>query len=234
MNYMKWLVVLLVFMILLVSSGGCGRSDGGAITNNGNNIALPKPAYDSDTSVERALLERRSVRSYRDAALTLEQLGQLLWAAQGITDASGKRTAPSAMALYPLEVYAVVGNVKGVSPGVYKYRPQSHELVKTLDGDRRKALSQAATGQASVSQGAIDIVITAVYERTTRQFGERGIRFVHLEAGHAAQNICLQAVSLKLGTVTVGAFNDDDVRKALELSGDETPLYILPVGKTGD
>jgi SagB-type dehydrogenase family enzyme len=184
--------------------------------------------------VEKALLERRSVRSYRDVALTLGQLGQLLWSAQGITDPSGKRTAPSAMALYPLEVYAVVGNVKGVLPAVYKYRPQSHELIKTLDGDRRKALSQAATGQASVSQGAIDIVITAVYERTTRQFGERGIRFAQLEAGHAAQNICLQAVALKLGTVTVGAFNDDEVKTALELSGDETPLYIMPVGKTGD
>jgi SagB-type dehydrogenase family enzyme len=234
MNCIKWLVVLPALMVLLIFSGGCGRGDGGAITKDGNNIALPKPASDSDTSVERALLERRSVRSYREAALTLEQLGQLLWAAQGITDSSGKRTAPSAMALYPLEVYAVVGNVKGVSPGVYKYRPQSHELVKTLDGDQRKALSQAATGQMSVSQGAIDIVITAVYERTTRQFGERGIRFVHMEAGHAAQNICLQAVALKLGTVTVGAFNDDDVKKVLELSGDETPLYIMPVGKTGD
>ena len=234
MNYIKWLVVLPALMVLLIFSGGCGRGDGDSNITDGSNIALPKPASDSDTSVERALLERRSVRSFREAALTLEQLGQLLWSAQGITDSSGKRTAPSAMALYPLEVYAVVGNVKGVSPGVYKYRPQSHELVKTLDGDQRKALSQAATGQMSVRQGAIDIVITAVYERTTRQFGERGIRFVHMEAGHAAQNICLQAVALKLGTVTVGAFNDDDVKKVLELSGDETPLYIMPVGKTGD
>ena len=234
MNYIKWLVVLLVFMILLVFSGGCGRSDGSAITNNGTSIALPEPRHDSDTSVEGALLERRSVRSFREAALTLEQLGQLLWSAQGITDSSGKRTAPSAMALYPLEVYAVVGNVKGVSPGVYKYRPQSHELVKTLDGDQRKALSPAATGQMSVSQGAIDIVITAVYERTTRQFGERGIRFVHMEAGHAAQNIYLQAVALKLGTVTIGAFDDDSVKKVLGLSANEEPLYIMPVGKTGD
>jgi len=234
MNYVKWLVLLPALMVPLIFSGGCGRGDSASINENGTNIALPKPATDSDTSVEKALLERRSVRSYRDAALTVEQLGQLLWSAQGITDPSGKRTAPSAMALYPLEVYAVVGNVKGVSPAVYKYRPQSHELIKTLDGDLRKALSQAAMGQASVSQGAIDIVITAVYEKMTRQFGERGIRFAQLEAGHAAQNICLQAVALKLGTVTVGSFIDDDVKKALEIPGDETPLYIMPVGKTGD
>ena len=165
--------------------------------------------------------------------MTLKQLGQLLWAAQGITDPSGKRTAPSAGATYPLKIYVVVGNVEGVPPGIYKYQPKPHALVKVLDGDQRGALSKAAGGQKDVSQGAMDIVITAVYERVTGHFGERGIRYVQLEAGHAAQNVCLQVAALKLGTVTIGGFGDDDVKKVLG-ADDEEPLYIMPVGRTSD
>lgn len=232
MSCKGWLVMLPVLMMSLNFSGGCGTGGSGSSVSDGINIVLPEPMHDSDTSVEEALLARRSIRDYSEEALTLKQVGQLLWSAQGITSPGGKRTAPSAGALYALEVYAVIGNVEGVTPGVYKYRPDLHELVKVLDGDQRKALSQAALGQSSVSQGAIDIVITAVYERITRKYGERGIRFVHLEAGHAAQNICLQAVTLKLGTVTVGAFDDDGVKQVLRLPDDEVPMYIMPVGKT--
>jgi SagB-type dehydrogenase family enzyme len=227
-----WLVMLPVIMMSFGLPGGCGTGDSASPAGDSTSITLPEPRYDSDTSVEKALLERRSIRDYSQEALTLKQVGQLLWAAQGVTDSDGKRTAPSAGALYPLEVYAVVGSVEGVPPGVYRYRPETHTMVKVLDGDGRDALSRAALNQGSVSQGAIDIVIAAVYERTTGKYGERGIRYVYLEAGHAAQNIYLQAVALELGTVTIGAFDDDGVKKVLSLSDNEEPLYIMPVGRT--
>ena len=136
-------------------------------------------------------MARRSIRNYKEGGLTLEELSQLLWAAQGITDPSGKRTAPSSGALYPIEVYVVVGDVAGIDAGVYKYRPKSHELVKVLDGDRRKDLTRAALNQQYITQAAVDIVITVVYERVTQKYGERGIMYTHLEVGHAAQNVYL-------------------------------------------
>jgi SagB-type dehydrogenase family enzyme len=229
-----WFIMLPVLMVTLSILGGCGEGESVSPAGDGAVIALPEPALDSGTSVEAALLERRSIREYRQAPLTLAQLGQLLWAAQGITASDGKRTAPSAGALYPLEVYAVIGNVDGLAPGVYRYRPDAHAIVKVLDGDSRRDLARVALNQTWVSEGAIDIVITAVYERTTGKYGERGIRYVHMEAGHASENIYLQAVALGLGMVTIGAFDDDDVKKVLSLPDNEAPLYIMPVGLTAD
>jgi len=194
-------------------------------------VKLPEVRYDSEVSIEETLLKRRSVRDYAGEPLTLQEVSQLLWAAQGITDPRGFRTAPSAGALYPLEVYVVVGNVQNLTQGVYRYEPDKHELVKIVDGDRRVELAEAALGQAWVEKGAINIVLAAVYERTTGKYGDRGIRYVHIEAGHAAQNLYLQATALGLGTVTVGAFNDDQVKENLNLPGDEQPLYIMPVGR---
>lgn len=177
------------------------------------------------------MLKRRSVREYADGSLTLQEVSQLLWAAQGITDPQGLRTAPSAGALYPLEVYLVTGDVDGLAPGVYKYKPDGHEILRVLDDDREVSLASAASGQASVREAAINIVITAVYERTTVKYGERGVRYVHLEAGHVAQNIFLQATALNLGLVTVGAFSDEQVKNILSPPEDEQPLYIIPVGR---
>lgn len=195
-------------------------------------IKLPEPNYDSDTSVEQTLLGRRSVREYKNEPLTLTEVSQLLWAAQGITEPRrGFRTAPSAGALYPLEVYVVIGNVEGVAEGVYKYRPPEHEIVKVRDEDVRDELTAAALGQTWVGDGSVVIVFSAVYERTTQKYGDRGIRYAHMEAGHAAQNVYLQAVSLNLGTGVVGAFKDDEVRSILNMSDEENPLYIMPVGK---
>jgi SagB-type dehydrogenase family enzyme len=194
-------------------------------------IKLPEPRQDSDVSLEQSLLERRSVRSYQEAPLTLEEVSQLLWAAQGVTDAQGYRTAPSAGALYPLETYLVAGNVEGLEAGVYRYVPDGHELSLHLAGDHRNELYRAALSQTSVSSGAVSIVFTAVYERTTGKYGERGIRYVHLESGHAAQNLCLQVAALDLGAVVIGAFNDGEVAAVLDLPGDEMPLYIVPVGR---
>jgi SagB-type dehydrogenase family enzyme len=195
-------------------------------------IKLPEPKHDSNNSVERALLERRSVRVYKAEQLTLSEVSQLLWAAQGITDPRmGFRTAPSAGALCPLEIYVVIGDVSSVGKGIYKYKPYEHELVKIKDGDVRTELAFAALGQTWVRDGAILIVFSAVYERTTQKYGNRGVRYVHMEAGHAAQNVCLQAASMNLGMAIVGAFSDEKVRKILNMSVQEYPLYILPVGR---
>jgi len=196
-----------------------------------NMIELPKPQFDSDKSIESCLIHRRSIRSYSDKALTLQEVSQLLWAAQGITSDRGYRTTPSAGALYPLEVYLIAGNVQNLSPGIYKYRPASHSLTKQIDGDQRSALANAALMQSWVKESAADIVITAVNSRTTVKYGERGIRYVHMEVGHAAQNVLLQAVALEIGAVPVGAFHDDQVSDLLNLPEDEQPLYIIPLGK---
>jgi len=196
-------------------------------------INLPEPQYDSDISLEQSLLERRSIRSYTGQPLTLHELSQLLWAAQGLTDPRGFRAAPSAGGLYPLELYIVAGDVEGLTAGIYRYQPDGHQLVKTLDGDRQAELAEAALGQAWVKEGAVSIVFTAVYERTTGKYGDRGIRYVHMEVGHAAQNLCLQATALGLGAVTVGAFHDGEVSKLLNLPAEEEPLYIITVGRRG-
>jgi SagB-type dehydrogenase family enzyme len=194
-------------------------------------IELPEPRYDSEVSLEQSLLERRSVRSYSGQPLTLQEISQLVWAAQGMTDPAGFRTAPSAGALYPLELYIVVGDVEGLPPGVYRYQPEGHQLAKTRDGDKRAGLAQAALEQEGVEEGAVDFVFTAFYERTTGKYGQRGIRYVHMEAGHAAQNICLQATALGLGAVTIGAFYDKEVSRLLNLPAEERPLYVIPVGR---
>jgi len=192
---------------------------------------LPEPRLKSEVSLEEALLKRRSIREYANLPLTLEDVSQLLWAAQGITAKWGGRTAPSAGALYPLEVYLVVGTVENLAAGVYKYKPERHELVKVRDDDVRGELAKAALGQSWVKEGAIDIVIAAVYERTTKKYGDRGMMYTHMEAGHAAQNIYLQAAALDLGMVTIGAFYDDQVKDILDMPRNETPLYVIPVGR---
>jgi SagB-type dehydrogenase family enzyme len=194
-------------------------------------ISLPVPRTDSDVSIEEAILGRRSVRSFTGEAVTLEQISQLLWAAQGITDsAHGGRSAPSAGARYPLTVYVVIGNATGIQPGVYRYEPKGHMLTKLMDGDLRQTFYQKAITQASVKEAAVDFIITGKFGKLTDKYGDRGIRFTDLEAGHAAQNLCLQAVALKLGVVTAGSFDDALVRAFLKIAEDETPLYVIPAG----
>jgi SagB-type dehydrogenase family enzyme len=194
-------------------------------------IKLPQPVYDGKTSLEMAMKERRSVRQYKDLPITLSDLSQILWAAQGISGAGGRRTAPSAGAQYPLVVHVVAGNVSELPAGTYLYKSQDHGLLKIEDGDMRTALGRAALGQSPIKNAAAVLVISALYERTTVKYGERGIRYAHMEAGHAAQNVLLQAVSLNLGAVVIGAFQDEQVRRVLHLPGKEQPLYILPLGR---
>ncbi len=199
-------------------------------------IALPAPDTGTEPdggtlSLERALDERRSERDYVDKPLTLAELGQILWSAQGITDARGYRTAPSAGALYPLEVYAVVGQVDGLDQGIYHYRPDDHSLIRTGLGDRRQELAAASLNQTWVADGAVTLVIAAVYERITVRYGARGDQYVHMEVGHAAQNVYLQATGLGLGTVIIGAFHDERVSNIVGLPQDHEPLAIMPVGR---
>ena len=201
------------------------------VSAEGSTISLPSPRIQSQISVEAALLTRRSVRTYSDAPLTLPEAGQLLWAAQGITDPNGFRTAPSAGALYPLELYLVVKSVDRLSPGIYHYLPTDHQLRLLSEGEVSDQLSDAALRQSAVKDAPVVIVFSAVPERTTARYGERGMQYVFMEAGHAAQNVCLQAVALDLGTVTIGAFDEDEVRTILNLPEREIPLYLLPVGR---
>jgi len=194
-------------------------------------IELPGPASEGSVPLERTLAQRRSVRSYRQVPMTLEEVRQLLWAAQGISSDRGYRTAPSAGATYPLEMYVSVGDVDDLAPGIYRYRPREHDLVALIDGDRRDALTRASLGQGAIQKAPAVFIVTAIYARTTGRYGDRGIRYVHMEAGHAAQNLCLQAVARGLGTVVIGAFHDREIRAVLGLGKEETPLYVIPVGK---
>lgn len=194
-------------------------------------IPLPEPVFNSSFSVEKALLKRRSVRSFSPYPLSLKEISQLLWAAQGITHFEGFRTAPSAGALYPLEMYIIAENVEKLRQGIYRYNPYRHELNLIKSGDYRNELYQAALGQEWVKNGAVCFVITGVYDRTTGKYGSRGIRYVDMEAGHAAQNLLLQATALNIGCVTVGAFYDNQIRQILEIGVDEFPLYLIPAGK---
>ena len=196
-------------------------------------IQLPEPRPDSKTSVEAALRRRRSVREFKTDGLTLAEVSQLLWATQGITDPEGKRTAPSAGALYPLEVLLVVGKEGDLPVGLYRYRPEGHELVCVAEGDQRAKLAVAALDQDWLADAPVTIAIAAVYERTARKYRQRAERYVHMEVGHAAQNVHLQAVALDLGTVVVGAFDDADVKRVLTLADNEQPLCLMPVGKPG-
>ena len=194
-------------------------------------VRLPEPRHDGQLSVEQALGKRRSTRRFAGEPVELTELSQLLWAAQGMTGDGGRRTAPSAGGLYPLEVLVVVGEVSGLSAGVYRYMPNGHKLEAVGTGDRRPALCQVALGQDWVEQGAAVLVLAAVYERTMWKYGDRGRRYAHIEVGHVAQNVYLQATSLGLGTVIVGAFDDDEVRTALGLGVEEHPLALMPVGR---
>ncbi|MCJ7553289.1 MAG: SagB/ThcOx family dehydrogenase, partial [Ignavibacteriaceae bacterium] len=195
-------------------------------------IQLPAPNYKSNTSIEEALQKRRSVRDYSNKPLSLSEVSQILWAAQGITDETdGLRTAPSAGALYPLEVYLVAANVEELIAGIYKYDPQDHTIKKIAEGDKRAEISNAALRQNAIEEASALVIITAVYERTSVKYGKRSERYVNMEVGHVGQNIFLQAVSLGLSTVMIGAFGDEALKQVMNLPANEFPLAIYPLGK---
>ena len=194
---------------------------------------MPPPKAKGEMSLEEAVAKRTSVREYSGDALSIAHLSQLLWAAQGITHGARFRAAPSAGATYPLELFIAAGQVDGLEAGIYRYDVPNHSLYLHIEGDQRRKLAGAALGQGFVARAPVDIVICAVYERTTDFYGQRGVRYVHIDTGHAAENIALQAVSLGLDTVMVGAFDDNEVSAAMCLPEGLAPLYIIPVGKGG-
>jgi len=187
---------------------------------------LPPPRTGGPVSLETAIAQRRSVRRYAPRDLNLEQIGQLLWAAQGITGGrAALRAAPSAGACHPLEFYVCRAD------GVWHYEPQHHRLVRHLEQDVRAELAEAAWRQRFITEAPCAFVISAIFERTTRRYGERGrLRYVPMDVGHAAENLLLQAVAMGLASVPVGAFDDTAVKRVLALPRNEEPLYILPVG----
>ncbi len=193
-------------------------------TEQGEVVVLPKPVMKDGMSVEEALSRRESVRSFSAKALTDKEISQLLWSGQGKTRHWGGRTAPSAGALYPLELYIALPD------GVFRYHPENHQLVLHLNENVSAFLARAALGQSCVHEAPAVIIIAAVYKRVTSKYGGRGERYVMIEVGHAAENILLQAVSLGLGAVPVGAFSDRQVQEVLHLPHDHEPLYLIPIG----
>jgi len=190
----------------------------------GTVITFPKPNQDGPTSLERAITARRSRRGFLPRPLTLEQIGQLVWVAQGQGAHSKYRNAPSAGATYPLELFVVT------SDGFSRYLPAKHSLEKLTEQDLRSALASAALGQEFVEAAPLTLVFAAQFSRTTNRYGQRGVRYVYMEAGHAAQNVHLQAESLGLGSVAVGAFRDTSVSKVLSLPDYLEPIYMVVVG----
>jgi len=187
-------------------------------------IKLPKPILEGNKSVEECIYERESVRKYQNKAIEIEKISQILWAAQG--KKGQKRTVPSAGATYPLEIYVTL---KG--KGYFHYNFKDHVLKLVTEENICKDLTEESWNQAFIEEAYLNILICADYSRTTQRYGERGIRYVHMEIGHAAQNVHLQVVSLNLGTVVVGAFNDNEVKRIMDMTDKEQPLCIMPIGR---
>lgn len=200
----------------------------------GEKIKLPEPNFKGLT-FEEAIRKRRSVRSYSKEALSLNEISQLLFSAQGITATyygHRLRTTPSAGALYPFEIYLIVNRVEKFKSGVYHYLVDDHSLELVKEGDFREKIKNAVLGQKPVTEAGVVFILTAVFERTTRKYGERGYRYIHIEAGHIGQNILLQATSLGLSAVPIGAFSDEQIDKLLGIdTKKQSTVYLIPVGK---
>jgi SagB-type dehydrogenase family enzyme len=210
----KRLAGLLALTIVLISGAAAEKY-----------INLPKPDQIGKYPLESSITIRRSQRDFEDRELTMEQISQLLWAGQGITDREfGFRTAPSAGALYPITLYLVKKD------GVFRYLPDRHRLVEIEKGDKRPEMVRAALGQGYIREAPISIVLAANFRITESKFGARTFRYVCMEAGHIAQNIQLQAGALGLATCPTGSFWDDVVKSALKLPEPHDPIYILPIG----
>lgn len=221
-------VALTVLTVVLGAIATAHAQQSAAQDGGQGRVSLPPPKTDGLVSVEAAIQARRSIRTFTDEALTAEQIGQLAWAAQGITERSrGLRATPSAGATYPLDIYMVTAE------GVYSYRPAEHALVAHRSGDLREPLARAALGQDCVRAAPLVIVVTAVYERTAGRYGDRAERYVHIEVGHLGQNVHLQAVAMGLGSVPVGAFDPAAIGELLNLPREQVPLYLIPVGHPG-
>ena len=229
------LIILLAATIAYLIWPKSGETQQMIVTGTVN---LPEPQITGTMSVEQAIHDRRSVRRYTNEPLTLQDISQLMWAAQGITDQKTKfRTVPSGGHTYPLEVYILIGkgSVNGLNEGVYHYNPFSNTLERILGSDVRSELSQAANGQPWVKEAPVSIIITGNYQKMIDKYKDEKLstRFVDMEAGHAGQNIYLESGARNLVTVALGSFKDDQVHQILRIPGNEKTLYIYPVGHSG-
>jgi SagB-type dehydrogenase family enzyme len=215
-------------LLVTLAVSGCGAGGDGSETGEGTEVLeiidLPAPSRDGPLSLEETLWLRRSVRSFTGRALTLAELGQLLWAGQGQNRESRGRTNPSAGALYPLEIYVVT------STRMLHYLPDGHRVEVVMSVDLRGELAEAALGQAAVEDAPSVFIVCGVLARSEGKYGERAERYMFMEAGHVAQSLLLQAVALSMGGVPVGAFDDTAVADVLGLPVDHVPLYLIPVG----
>ena len=221
----KRFIIISIILMIIISFKSSLFSEG--------NIKLPLPQLKGNVSVEEVLSSRRSRRVFTDLSLTIEQVSQLLWAAQGITEEiNGLRTAPSAAKIYPLEIYIVIGNekVEDLKAGVYHYIPSQHSLQIISNGDYRSKLSEACVDKNNIGNSPVILVITVEFSRITNVFGEKGIYFACMEVGHAAENVYLQVEALGLGTSVYGGINSMLINEILDLPDEYTPLYIMPVG----
>ena len=219
MQSAAWIYVRAVSALIVVAASAVI-----AATNTAMELPLPMPANHAASPLTKLIIERRSVRAFTQEPVPLDKLGALLWAAQGVTSPHGLRAAPSAGALYPLELY--VANERGV----YHYKPAKNTLTQLQTNDVRRALGAAALGQPCVAYAPAIIIFGAVCERTTKRYGERGLMYIHEEIGHATQNLMLKAVELGLGTVAVGAFDEQAAATLLQVHKDTRVLYLVPVG----
>jgi SagB-type dehydrogenase family enzyme len=217
-----WGILMFAFSIFLQPPAAAGAEM----------VKLPRPAFKGPLSVEEALQTRRTVRLFASRSLDLKQVSQLLWATQGITDPRGLRTAPSAGATYPLEIYVVAGErgVTGLAPGIYRYHPGNHTLELTLKGDHRPAVARDCLSQSWMAEAPVMVVFAAEFQRCTARYGNRGVMYTHMEVGHAGENLFLQAEALGLGAGIVGAFTDKALSRTLNLPREHEPLLVMPVG----
>lgn len=232
MKHIKFIVLLSLFAIAAAVLVLPCSSEKDIFADTNGVISLPEPQIDGGISVEKALAERRSIRSFTDEPLTLEEVSMLLWAAQGITDDKGHRTSPSAMASYPLEVYLLAGNVTGLSPGVYHYSPEGHSLSTISEGNKIDLLfGSSMGGRADWRAGSPAVfIVTGAFDRINRD-GQDLSRFAYVEAGTASENLLLEVVSLGLGATYTASFDEELVKEYLELPTNETTIAAIPVGR---
>ena len=216
--------IRLLFLTLAVYASCCGNPENTV-------IQLPDCVQDNGITLVQAIAQRRSVRTFTESSITLPELAGILHSAQGLTSEWGFRAAPSAGATFPLSIFVIAEDVDGLEAGIYRFNPMEHSLMTVKAGNFLQDLALAALGQPCIGNAPAAIVITADYSITTSVYGDRGIMYVHMEAGHVSQNIYLLCTALELGTVAVGAFTDSAVAEILCLEPNETPLYIMPVGR---
>jgi SagB-type dehydrogenase family enzyme len=217
------------FSITVAFAGGCGETAEKGVSNGESELALTEPETSGGMPLNEAISKRRSRRSFSSEELTAEQISQILWAAQGVTDRDrGYRTAPSAGALYPLEIYFLQEGI------LRNYEPGSHSLKLSSEDVDVGELAAAASNQQFVAAAPVVFVMTADFQKTRNKYGDKAERYVCMEAGHAAQNLLLEATGMGLGAVTVGAFDDARVKSILQLPAGQEPLYLIPVGHATD